>query len=394
MSKYQVDPRDPLPRYYQVYLSLQSRIRAGEFGPGDALPAERLLTTEYGVSRITIIKAKDLLEHDNLIEHHQGRGSFVVDRADAACDSPQCRVLFFLPSLADSYTAEILIGAARVALRDNIRLEIAGLQELSDEPARVRDAIDGGADGLLLLPRARYPDKDLLQELHQRAYPLVLLDRFYAGLDTDRVIFDDEEAGYALTKLLIEKGHRRISVFTGHEVEATSVRGRIRGYRRALREAGIAYDEDLICLDVYSELGPDSLYNQALTHLELLEWWRSGRFTATIAINRYVALQMSMDLMRIRSHLAQATPDESVATGADGLSIEIAAISNKPFAHEETSLVALALQPGDRLGERAMELVTRRMREGTELPTQQIVVPMQIVDVDAGRARPPANPTV
>ena len=209
VSQYQVDPRDPLPRYYQVYLSLQSRIRAGEFGPGDALPAERLLTTEYGVSRITIIKAKDLLARDLLIEHRHGRGSFVLDQGDAACDSPQCRVVFCLPSSADSYTAEILIGVARVALREGVRLETIGLQRHSDEPARVRDAVEGGAAGLLLLPRARYPDLDLLRGLRNRAYPLVLLDRFYTGLDTDRVTFDDEGAGYALTKLLIEKGHRK-----------------------------------------------------------------------------------------------------------------------------------------------------------------------------------------
>ena len=51
-----VDPANPLPLYYQVYASLLQRIQGGEFPPGTFIPAERQLTEDYGVSRITIIK--------------------------------------------------------------------------------------------------------------------------------------------------------------------------------------------------------------------------------------------------------------------------------------------------------------------------------------------------
>lgn len=381
MNAYQVDPNDPLPLYYQIYLALQSRIHAGEFKPGDALPSERQLAKDYNVSRLTIVKAKDLLEQESLIEHQQGRGSFVLDQNQASCSTPTCRIAFCLPTTADSYIAEILIGAARVALKENIQLEIIGLEHGDQEGARVRQAMESGVDGLLLLPRARYPDAQLFQEIRDLGYPLVLLDRYYPEFETDWVAFDDEDAGYNLTKLLIKKGHRKISVFTGQEVEISSVRSRIRGYRRALEEAGLTYDEDAICLDIYGDLTPTSVYNLHASHLRLLERLQRDTFTAILAVNRYVALQLSMDLMRIRAGKPRLVADGAMMPIPENQEITIAAISNKPFTHKETSLTALALQSGESLGERGMELVMRRFAEGADLSTQRVIIPMEIVDI-------------
>ena len=380
MSEYTVDSTDPLPKYYQVYVSLRARIHGGEFAPGNALPAERQLSADYGVSRITIIKAKDLLARDNLITHQQGRGSFVMDQSELECDTEACRVAFCLPTFADSYLAEILVGVARVAMQEDVQLEIVGVEAGDKEATRIRKAIDGGVDGVLLLPRARYPDWALYEQLRRDAFPLVFLDRYYRALDIDRVVFDDEEAGYALAKSLIEMGHRRIGIITGAEGDASSVRGRIEGYRRALEEAGLPYDEDLVCLDVYPDLVPSSLFNLQSSHLRLMEWLRRELVTATIAVNRYVALQMSMDLMRINAQMMRAVIDGGDRIGRDRLDIVTAAVSDRPFDHDETSLAAVAIQSGERLGEKAMQVLLRRLRQGSDLRTQHVILPMSIVE--------------
>src|SRR5260370_7938833 len=65
-----VDPNNPLPLYYQVYASLLERIQGGEFPPGSFLPAERQLTEDYGVSRITIIKPLNELYRQHHITRH------------------------------------------------------------------------------------------------------------------------------------------------------------------------------------------------------------------------------------------------------------------------------------------------------------------------------------
>ena len=70
-----VDSGNPLPLYFQVYQSLLGRIQRGEFLPGSFLPPERQLTEDYGVSRITIIKALNELAQGHYIRHQQGRFS-------------------------------------------------------------------------------------------------------------------------------------------------------------------------------------------------------------------------------------------------------------------------------------------------------------------------------
>ncbi|MEZ4631363.1 MAG: GntR family transcriptional regulator [Deinococcales bacterium] len=65
-----------LPRYYQIYHELLSQIQLGELRVGEALPSERQLARHYGVARLTIVKALDLLERHHLISKQQGPGQF------------------------------------------------------------------------------------------------------------------------------------------------------------------------------------------------------------------------------------------------------------------------------------------------------------------------------
>jgi GntR family transcriptional regulator, arabinose operon transcriptional repressor len=378
MTQFSIDPRDPLPRYYQVYSSLQDRIRGGEFHPGDTLPSERQLVKDYGVSRITIVKALDLLVRDHMIDRQQGRGSFVTSCKEPDTGGSICRVAFCMPTYADAYVTSVLIGAARVAMHEGVQLEIIGVESEERESLRIRDAMDDGVGGVLLFPRSRFADMGLFREMQHQGLSLVLLDRYYRELDTDRVVFDDVGAGYALTKALIERGHRRIAIFPGHEVKISSVRGRIRGYQRALEDAELVYDEDLVCLDVYETLSPATLNESESSHLRLFDRLRRDEITAMIAINQIVAMQMNFDLMKIRNELMRAVI-EGRGGDVEGPGVEIAAISSRLLAGDHASLVVMALQSGETLGEQGMNVLVRRLVTGSDLNPQRIVIPMEIV---------------
>ena len=69
---------DFVPRYYQVYTVLQQRIREGEW-PADApMPTEQDFAASFGVSRVTIRKALNMLQEEKLIVRQQGRGTFTL----------------------------------------------------------------------------------------------------------------------------------------------------------------------------------------------------------------------------------------------------------------------------------------------------------------------------
>ncbi|MBN1250191.1 MAG: GntR family transcriptional regulator [Anaerolineae bacterium] len=382
MPDYGIDPEDPLPRYYQVYASLLERLRAQEFAPGEALPSERQLVQDYGVSRITISKALDLLEREEVIERQQGRGTFVREHAAPRSDDLRPRLAFCMPTYSDAYITAVLIGAACRAMRDGAQLEIIGIDTEEQEPLRIRDAVNRGVDGLLLFPRARYPDTALYQELRERRYPMVLLDRHYHEEDTDWVAFDDEGAGYAITKALIDRGHHRIAIFTAHEVRISSVRGRIQGYQRALEDAGYAFDEDLVCIDVYMELTPVMLHRLPSSYLRLFDRLREGKFTAMVAINQIVAMQMTCDLMRIRTELLQAVIEGERRSVMAQLDVAVGAICNTPSTPDQASVAAMAIQSGQVLGERAMELLLERVERGCAPPPRHITIPMELLTFD------------
>lgn len=72
-----VDGRAPA-RYRQIAVDLAARIRRGEYAPGEALPAQRDLSTRYGVTLMTLRQALQELSEEGLIVQQPGRGTYVA----------------------------------------------------------------------------------------------------------------------------------------------------------------------------------------------------------------------------------------------------------------------------------------------------------------------------
>ena len=66
--------------YYQLYDILYDNIKKGIYKPGDKLPTENQLIQLYGVSRVTIRKAMDMLLNEGLIVKRRGHGTFVQSK--------------------------------------------------------------------------------------------------------------------------------------------------------------------------------------------------------------------------------------------------------------------------------------------------------------------------
>jgi GntR family transcriptional regulator len=77
-----LDPDDSLPLYQQLQRGLREAIEKRILGPEDALPSERQLAEDLGVSRITVRKAIDGLAAEGLLVSRQGSGNFVCTRID------------------------------------------------------------------------------------------------------------------------------------------------------------------------------------------------------------------------------------------------------------------------------------------------------------------------
>jgi len=111
----------------------------------------------------------------------------------------------------------------------------------SDENAqRTADLVDNmmnkGVDCIILIPceGAETTVKDLIE----KNIPLVLLDRYIPGLNTNYVCLNNRQAAYDATSHLIEEGFRRIGMI-GYGVRIQHMIDRIEGYRAAMEAHGL-----------------------------------------------------------------------------------------------------------------------------------------------------------
>lgn len=65
-------------RYRTIADELRRRVENGDFAAGGLLPSESELSGGYGVSRVTVRKALELLRDEGLIDSRQGFGWFVA----------------------------------------------------------------------------------------------------------------------------------------------------------------------------------------------------------------------------------------------------------------------------------------------------------------------------
>ena len=121
------------------------------------------------------------------------------------------------------------------------------LNQPSREEACIRRMLTRRVDGLFITPVYRLtPTAAAYEEIKRLKVPTVILG--HRGLfcsDFANVETDDIAASFAMTKHLVDLGHKRIAYFTGPTV-SPSAQERYEGYRRALRESNIEMDDRLV----------------------------------------------------------------------------------------------------------------------------------------------------
>ena len=110
--------------------------------------------------------------------------------------------------------------------------------------------ITTGIEGLIYIP------EDLSAEEYYEltancSIPMVQLDRWIQGVESDVVLVDNADAVYKATTVLLEKGHRRIALMTGPKYVFTAKERQV-GYLRALSDHGILFDDRLFVSDTNS----------------------------------------------------------------------------------------------------------------------------------------------
>ncbi|MDN7246154.1 substrate-binding domain-containing protein [Planococcus shenhongbingii] len=111
-----------------------------------------------------------------------------------------------------------------------------------DEPEKERNYIEmllaKQVDGLIIFPTGG--NLDLYEQMKQRNFPVVFMDRKIDGLEIDTVMLDNHQAAKLAVDAFVESDYNQISIITTSIIRNTSPRvERIEGYKLALEEHGL-----------------------------------------------------------------------------------------------------------------------------------------------------------
>lgn len=162
------------------------------------------------------------------------------------------RILAIIASTEQSFYSDVLRGMQDAAYAEGYDVLIATTRDDPEHEMHLLNmlfskAVDGA---VLLAPKLGGSE---ISELAGRYHLAMCLERL-EGCDILCVTIDNERAGYDAVSYLIGKGRRRIGLITT-EVRSQSSVDRENGYRRALSDAGIPFDESLV---YYGDYGMES----------------------------------------------------------------------------------------------------------------------------------------
>jgi DNA-binding LacI/PurR family transcriptional regulator len=217
-------------------------------------------------------------------------------------------ISLIIPDLRNAYFAELADVVMRAA-------DAQGLSVIIEQSGADREreiGLLGGerkqkVDGILYSALALGDDDAHI--LNDVTTPLVLLgERIFHG-PTDHVTMRNTEGARAATDHLIELGRTRIAVVGAHRGEVIGSAGlRLAGYREALAEAGIAYDDNLV-----GEVGGWYRSGGAQAMRRLLD--SGAKFDGLVAFND----SMALGAMRVMQEAGLRIPDDVAVIGYDDI---------------------------------------------------------------------------
>lgn len=153
-------------------------------------------------------------------------------------------LVVLVPTVANVFFARVISGMQEAAVEKGYSLLLGntlGNPEIEADYARMVQTSQ--ADGLIQL-RAHNP---FTADMHKGndLLPMVNACEVLSEPPCPVVTLDNRHAAKAMTRHLIDLGHRRIALIKGPNASPLT-QDRLAGYQDALREAGLAFDEQLL----------------------------------------------------------------------------------------------------------------------------------------------------
>jgi LacI family transcriptional regulator len=196
--------------------------------------------------------------------------------------------------------------------------------------------IEKYVDGVIVAPPA--DTEDIIMQMEEMGIPTVIVDRPMNTIPVSSVQIDNVGAACTLTKHLIKQGCKRIG-FMAYNMKLSNIKGRFEGYKTALMDAGLTFDEHLVG-SVEFENFEENIHKE-------LEVLLSHNIDSIVFATNRIGIQSLMLLQKMDkvSHLKFVSIDN----------VDEYKISAIPIVCVE--------QPIEELGKRSLEILYRKIKD-------------------------------
>jgi LacI family transcriptional regulator len=253
-----------------------------------------------------------------------------------------------IPDITNPYFPKLVRGVEDTAYREGFRLVLCNTDnDPAKELSYFNDLRSFHPAGILVIPSE---GSIIAMEAAQSSFHTIFVDRcpdWWAG---DAVVANNEEGGHQVGKYLASMGHKSIAVISGPSYIETA-RDRIRGFQRALSQAGISLPAKYI---QEAKFNTESGFSAA-TRLLVMK----PRPTAIFASNDMLAI----GALAAARALKLRCPDDVSIVGFDDLD----------FAELTEPALTTVFQPGYHIGSLACQLLLDRVRGAGHPPERKIL---------------------
>jgi len=165
----------------------------------------------------------------------------------AALRNGKTNILGIIVPTADrSFFSSVVRGIEEIANKARYNVMICQTDDSYEkEVGTVQALLNARVDGVIASFAKATQDFSHFSKLKDRGIPLIFFDRSNDELEVSQVVIDDFLGGYKATEHLIQQGCTRIAHFTNTR-KISIYKDRLRGYREALVDNGLQYDERLV----------------------------------------------------------------------------------------------------------------------------------------------------
>lgn len=150
-------------------------------------------------------------------------------------------------SIRNTYSTALVYAVEKEAQKKGYNVLICTTHEdIEKEIKHLRDLSSKKVDGVILMSAYRADGNmdEKYREFYTSKLPIIFVDRNIPGINRDVIQSENFTASYKATKYLLDMGHKKIGIIATSNF--STVQERIKGYKAALTDGKIKFDESLI----------------------------------------------------------------------------------------------------------------------------------------------------